>query len=338
MYDSFENLEKVKFVGKGAFGEVYKFIDKRVNKKIALKVVNNEKRFLRAAKKEINVLKILKLANTDNNPVITMLGEFILNNRQYIIFEYMSIDLYKFYKKYPQEIDLDLGIYIFYYITKGLQFIHSLKIIHSDLKPENIMIGYRKDYNDQRKYLIKIIDFGSTLEDKTNNSDNENKNFYIQSRYYRAPEVLYKIDYGICIDIWSLGCIFFEMLFKDPLFGGKNEKDMVYLISELIDIPYKYNKYFISKHFYNLYGYNYIKKEYFFKIPENKKNIKPSTEGLSEFLDYKFNLYIGKDRRQKYFISILKKILIYDYIKRITAEEVIYDIIFLEFRLKGIIK
>ena len=86
---------------------------------------------------------------------------------------------------------------------------------------------------------IKIIDFGSSLEDKFC----KRPNLYIQSRYYRAPEVLYGINYGKEIDIWSYACILYELFLKEPLFPGKNYKDMIFKICGFIDIPHYLNYY-----------------------------------------------------------------------------------------------
>lgn len=334
MYDSLDNLGRIKIVGKGAFGEVYKYFDYKLQKKIAVKIINDEPRFLEAAKREINFLKIIKISNMEDYPVINMLGDFVHLNRQYILFDYLSIDLYKFYRKYPEEIDLDMGIYMFYNIAKGLKFIHSLNIIHADLKPENIMIGYCRKYRDVRRYKIKIVDFGSSL---SNNIYLKKYHFYIQSRYYRAPEVLYRLNVGTYIDIWSLGCVFYEILFKKPLFSGKNELDMIYLICQKMNIPYKKKNYSNSQYFYKLFIYDYVCNRYKFKLDDEIKYDKYKIN-LNEYL-YKQFITISKNRfKIKKCVSILKKILTYNYFDRIKGEDIIYDKLFLELKLKGIVK
>lgn len=328
MYDSFENLEQVKFVGKGAFGKVYKFIDKEKNKKIAIKVVNNEERFRNAALKEIRILKILRLANTENYPVIEILGEFVVNTVQYIVFEYMSTDLYRFYRKYPDEVDIDLAIYISYKVAEGLNFIHSLDIIHSDLKPENIMLRY----DEEKKYIVKIIDFGSTLDNKCK----MRSNFYIQSRYYRAPEILYKISYGIHMDIWSYGCILFEIIYKIPLFAGRNEKEMIYFMCEMLDIPYEYDMYLNSDTFIKYFSYDIINTTYnIIKDDKLLRYRKPNKDGLDEMLNYKFEKYFDMDYKSKYIILLLIKIITYDYKNRIKASDILNDKLFIEIKLNG---
>lgn len=96
-------------------------------------------------------------------------------------------------------------------ILKCLLYLSSFKIIHCDLKPENILL--RK----AGKQLLKVIDFGSSCYEK------ERVYTYIQSRYYRAPEVILGIPYTTAIDMWSLGCIAYELFIGYPLFAGENE-------------------------------------------------------------------------------------------------------------------
>ena len=96
-------------------------------------------------------------------------------------------------------------------ILKCLLYLSSFKIIHCDLKPENILL--RK----AGKQLLKVIDFGSSCYEK------ERVYTYIQSRYYWAPEVILGIPYTTAIDMWSLGCIAYELLIGYPLFAGENE-------------------------------------------------------------------------------------------------------------------
>lgn len=331
MYDSFENLEKIKLTGRGAFGSVYKFYDHQNYKKLAIKVINNEERFIKPALREIRILKILKLANIDNYPIINILGDFRINSVQYIVFDYMSIDLYKFYKKYPEELDINVSVYFFYNIARGLKYIHSLKIIHCDLKPENIMLRYNQNFKDGRRYEIKIIDFGSTIDEKKDIYFN----YYIQSRYYRAPEVLYNIKIGCFIDIWSLGCIIYEIIFKIPLFSGRNEKDMIFLISEVLGIPSFLDIYLKTKRFEYNYNYNIISCSYSYNNNNdlNKKYKLPNKDGFNELLKYNFKKYFSLNFKNKCIITLLKKIIVYNYNGRITAEDILNDRLFLELKL-----
>ena len=110
-------------------------------------------------------------------------------------------------------------------ILNGLNFLEALEIIHCDLKPENILLKY------PNKSDIVLIDFGSAT------FSNEKQHTYIQSRFYRAPEIILGIPYTTSIDMWSLGCILSELHTGKPLLPGESEHDQLVLIIELFGNP-----------------------------------------------------------------------------------------------------
>ncbi|BHF58027.1 hypothetical protein SprV_0100097600 [Sparganum proliferum] len=110
-------------------------------------------------------------------------------------------------------------------ILKCLKFLHKNQIIHCDLKPENILM-VRPGYPS-----VKVIDFGSSCY------VGRTIYTYIQSRFYRAPEVILGMEYDTAIDIWSFGCITMELLTGTPLFPGTDEFDQVACIVEVLDLP-----------------------------------------------------------------------------------------------------
>ena len=99
-------------------------------------------------------------------------------------------------------------------------------VIHCDLKPENVL------FTDETFKNVKLIDFGASCEDCSTGF------FYVQSRYYRAPEIVLGIEYDHAVDIWSLGCILYELIVGSPLFPAKDENELVeYLIITLGEFP-----------------------------------------------------------------------------------------------------
>ena len=110
-------------------------------------------------------------------------------------------------------------------ILEALKTLRVYNIIHCDLKPENILLV------DSNKVLVKLIDFGSGC------FAHEKIYTYIQSRFYRAPEVMLGIPYTYAIDMWSLGCILAELVTGFPLFPGENEAQQMALIMELNGLP-----------------------------------------------------------------------------------------------------
>lgn len=99
-------------------------------------------------------------------------------------------------------------------------------VIHCDIKPENIL------FTDDSYCKIKLIDFGASCEDCTTGF------FYVQSRYYRAPEIVLGIDYSYPVDMWSVGCVLYEMIVGMPLFPAQDENELLeYFVITIGNIP-----------------------------------------------------------------------------------------------------
>ncbi len=112
-------------------------------------------------------------------------------------------------------------------VLHTLVFLRKHRIIHCDLKPENILL------KNPNKSGIKVIDFGSSC------FEDERVYTYIQSRFYRAPEIMLGIPYTEAIDMWSLGCILAELWTGFPLFPGENEEEQFMMIMEVRNVPPK---------------------------------------------------------------------------------------------------
>jgi dual specificity tyrosine-phosphorylation-regulated kinase 2/3/4 len=112
-------------------------------------------------------------------------------------------------------------------MLQSLKFLKKHSIIHCDLKPENVLLS------QANKSAIKLIDFGSSC------FENEKIYTYIQSRFYRAPEIMLAIPYTTAIDMWSFGCILAELSTGFPIFPGESEPEQMALIMEIIGLPPK---------------------------------------------------------------------------------------------------
>ena len=110
----------------------------------------------------------------------------------------------------------------------SLMLLKTHKVIHCDLKPENILLAH------PARSEIKVIDFGSSC------LENEKVYTYIQSRFYRSPEVILGMAYGMPIDMWSIGCILAELLTGYPIFPGENEQEQLACIMEVFGPPEKH--------------------------------------------------------------------------------------------------
>ncbi|XP_017687646.1 PREDICTED: dual specificity tyrosine-phosphorylation-regulated kinase 3 [Lepidothrix coronata] len=219
--------EVLKIIGKGSFGQVAKVYDHKLHQHLALKMVRNEKRFHRQAAEEIRILEHLKKQDkTDTMNVIHMLESFTFRNHICMTFELLSVNLYELIKKNKfQGFGLQLVRKFAHSILQCLAALYRNRIIHCDLKPENILL---KQYG---RSAIKVIDFGSSC------FEHQRVYTYIQSRFYRAPEVILGSRYGLPIDMWSFGCILVELLTGYPLFPGEDEADQLACMMELLGMP-----------------------------------------------------------------------------------------------------
>lgn len=219
--------EVLKIIGKGSFGQVVKAYDHKNHEHVALKMVRNEKRFHRQAQEEIRILEHLRKQDKDNTMnIIHMFDNFTFRSHTCITFELLSINLYELIKKNKfQGFSLQLVRKFSHSLLQCLDALYRNKIIHCDMKPENVLL------KQQGRSGIKVIDFGSSCY------ESQRVYTYIQSRFYRAPEVILGARYGMPIDMWSLGCILAELLTGFPLLPGEDEADQLACIIELLGMP-----------------------------------------------------------------------------------------------------
>lgn len=146
-------------------------------------------------------------------------------NHQCLVFEMLSLNLYELLKNTQfGGVSLNLIRKFGKQVLKALEFLaqSDVDIIHCDLKPENILLRHPK------KSGVKVIDFGSSCR------SNKRMYSYIQSRFYRSPEVMLGLPYSVAIDMWSLGCILAEMHTGEPLFSGSDQFDQMQKIVKLL--------------------------------------------------------------------------------------------------------
>lgn len=262
--------EILKVLGKGSFGIVVECYDYKRSEKVALKIIKNKSRFHQQAAVEIKVLQQLRENDIEGKyNVVKIKNYFIFRKHICITFELLSLNLYELLRQNNFEgFSLTLIHRFAVQLLVCLQYIAKQKVIHCDLKPENILL------KDTEKALINVIDFGSSC------FENEKVYYYIQSRFYRAPEIILGISYTTAIDMWSLGCILAELFIGRPLFPGESEHIQLIYIMQVLNTPPQ-DIVLRSKH-----------KEKFFdsqlqpKIIENKKGVKkmPGTRPLTEVL------------------------------------------------------
>lgn len=230
----YDRYEIVNNIGKGTFSNVYKVIDHKYKKYRVVKIIRNEKYFNNQAKFELKILNLINKNLEKQANVLHLLKYFKYKDFKCFVFNYFEYNLYQIIQESDKGLNNEQIEDYTKQLINGLLQLKKNDIIHADLKPENIVLNKNKD-------KLVIIDFGSSFFYE---KCLDNPNFYIVSRWYRAPEIIFENCNLKEIDVWSLGCIIYEMITKQPLFNGKDTKDQILKIVNVIGIP---NKDFIEK-------------------------------------------------------------------------------------------
>ncbi|CEL04694.1 Putative Dyrk [Aspergillus calidoustus] len=222
--------EVIDVLGKGSFGQVVRCIDHKTGNLVAVKIIRNKKRFHQQALIEVNLLQKLKEWDPHRrHSVVNFTQSFYFRGHLCISTELLGINLYEFIKAHDfRGFSIKLIRRFTRQILSSLTLLQAKKVIHCDLKPENILLVHPLSSD------IRVIDFGSSC------FENEKVYTYIQSRFYRSPEVILGMSYGMPIDMWSLGCILAELYTGYPIFPGENEQEQLACIMEVFGPPEKH--------------------------------------------------------------------------------------------------
>lgn len=222
--------EVVDLLGSGSFGQVLRCKDHKTGAWVAVKLIRNKQRLHQQALIEIDILG--RLAEWDpkqKHNVVHMSHSFHFRSHLCIATELLNINLYELVRASAfSGLSLRLVRRIATQVLAALCLLRKHHVVHCDLKPENILLVH------PARSAIKVIDFGSSC------LASERVYTYIQSRFYRAPEVILGLNYHTAIDMWSLGCILAELYTGTPLFPGENEQEQLACIMEVLGTPEKY--------------------------------------------------------------------------------------------------
>ncbi|VDO98191.1 unnamed protein product [Soboliphyme baturini] len=214
MYNQYEVLE---FLGKGTFGQVAKCWKKGTKEIVAIKILKKHPSYARQGQIEVSILQRLSKENAEEFNFVRAFECFQHKNHTCLVFEMLEQNLYDFLKQNKfTPLPLHHIRPVLQQVLTALCKLKQLGLIHADLKPENIMLV---DPSNQ-PFRVKVIDFGSaSLVTKAVT------NTYLQSRYYRAPEIVLGLPFNEAIDMWSLGCVVAELFLGWPLYPGSSEFD-----------------------------------------------------------------------------------------------------------------
>ncbi|KAG6530371.1 hypothetical protein ZIOFF_012599 [Zingiber officinale] len=200
------------YLGSAAFSKAIQAHDLHTGMDVCVKIIKNNKDFFDQSLDEIKLLKFVnKHDPADKYHILRLYDYFYYREHLLIVCELLKANLYEFHK-----FNRESGGEVYFTMPRlqsitiqcleALQFLHGLGLIHCDLKPENILV---KSYS---RCEVKVIDLGSSC------FETDHLCSYVQSRSYRAPEVILGLPYDKKIDIWSLGCILAELCTGNVLF------------------------------------------------------------------------------------------------------------------------
>ena len=284
--------EIVRKFGAGAFGQVIEAFDYKLKKMVAVKILINTEQMHEQGQIEA---KLLSLLNSKHVPhVVEAYDYFVFRSHICITFEVLGKNLYDVLKAdnfKPMSLRL-VRSYAVQMFT-ALAAFAKLDMAHCDIKPENVAVELGRP--DQ----VKVIDLGSAC------FVNEQIYEYIQSRYYRAPEVILGIKYGPAMDVWSACLVIIELLTGDPLFPGDSELEQLHLFIEYMGLPPR-----------GLVQQGKRKNEFFTKSlqvkPYKGKTPKPNTRDVASLL---------KSTNDPYIADFVQKCLTWDQHLRMTAAQ-----------------
>ncbi|KAJ0989217.1 hypothetical protein J5N97_007573 [Dioscorea zingiberensis] len=220
-------------IGKGSYGVVCSAVDVYTGEKVAIKKINGIFEHISDAARILREIKLLRLLR---HPDIVDIKHIILppSRREfrdiYVVFELMESDLHQVLKA-NDDLTKEHHQFFLYQLLRALKYMHTANVYHRDLKPKNILAN--------ANCKLKICDFGLARVAFHDTPSTVFWTDYVATRWYRAPELCgsFYSRYTPAIDIWSVGCIFAEVLTGKPLFPGKNVVHQLDLMTDLLGTP-----------------------------------------------------------------------------------------------------
>ncbi|CAG5095135.1 Oidioi.mRNA.OKI2018_I69.XSR.g14048.t1.cds [Oikopleura dioica] len=223
-----DNYQRIEKVGEGTYGVVYKSKYKLTDQLVALKKIRlegEEDGVPATSIREICTLKELQHPN-----IVKLIDVILDTTKVYLVFEYLYMDLKRYIDEQKTEktrMDMGLTTSYAYQVCQAMDFCHSRRIIHRDMKPQNLLID--------RGGLIKIADFGLARAYKIPFRPLTHE---VITMWYRAPEIMLgKAIYSCPVDCWSVGAIIAEMLTNVAIFAGDSEIDQLFKIFRVLGTP-----------------------------------------------------------------------------------------------------
>ena len=323
----------VSLLGEGTFGRVFECWDFVTESTCAVKVIRNVKKYRDASMVEIEVLKALVASavsgDVEKHHCIRLKRAFNYQGHVCMVFDKYGPSLYDLmrgnsYKPYhPKAVQR-----ITHKLIEAVRYVHSLGMVHTDLKPENVLLVsntlvYSAEYTIPQDFSIRLIDFGSTT------FINRHHSAVVSTRHYRAPEIILGLGWSYSCDMWSIGCVTIELLTGEALFQTHDNVEHLKMMqralqldgfprSMLMGMDAKVRTFFFDKHCS-------------VKWP-NETTDHESITALNKtgVIDHMVRKHIPAVKPRNAFLSLLSQMMKMDPKTRISAEAAVYHRFFLE--------
>lgn len=226
-------FEVIKYLGGGTYGEVLKVIDHKFKEEVAVKMLNNYTSIAKHTMTEYNILTRINNTYPNSNFFIRNTENFKFRNHFCMVFELLAESAYDLYDRENFRTDENSLKRYVSDILKGMVLLNTLGIIHNDMKPDNLLLPI--SHKNENEPKIKVMDFG--LSCVKGSQTTKCPEYYIQTRYYRSPEVMLALGYTTMSDMWSLGVIIGEMFRGSEFIFGESEADQFAAVMEIVGLP-----------------------------------------------------------------------------------------------------
>ena len=314
-----------KLLGQGTFGKVVQCYDRKLHKLVAIKVIRAVQKYRDASQIEIRVLRCLRQNDPANeHQCVQLLETFDFRNHVCIVSDLLDRSVFDFLKDNKFQPFPCRDIWLFAkQLLNSVAFLHRLSLIHTDLKPENVLlvdasfdlVATSRRSNARKKRVlrnaeIRLIDFGSAT------FSNEYHSGVVSTRHYRAPEIILGMGWSFPCDVWSIGCILVEFFTGEALFQTHDNLEhlamMEMVLGKLPDDYRRKAETYKPEYFYH--GHlDYPRPETTKQSRRYVQSMKPLQDIISGPPSYA--------KHQREFVSLLRRLLEFDPAKRITVED-----------------
>ncbi|KAJ3075247.1 dual specificity protein kinase kns1 [Podochytrium sp. JEL0797] len=310
----------IRLLGQGTFGKVVEAFDRTANCKVAIKIIRSIQKYRDAAKVEIRVLTTLKKNDPRNvKRCIHLVTHFEHRSHTCMVFELLAQSIFDFLK------DNSFSPFPVHHIQtfaaqmiESITFMHELRLIHTDLKPENLMLEsnecLQRIGNAPKELLrarLRLIDFGSAIFDGDYHSS------VVSTRHYRAPEIILGLGWTFPCDMWSIGCILVEFLTGDALFQTHDNLEHLAMMQAALG-PLPDHMVQASMH-PDKPAAKFFKpnRQLHWPVAATPKASKKFVKGMRTLEQ----IIPGTDETSRHFLDLVKRLLTFDPKYRITARE-----------------